>query len=146
MESTWEKRDLPVLDTVVRLLDEGHFIVAVRDIVAETGYDPATVDRALTALEGPFIAEYHQSMSGGDPNPWYVTQVTAEARRMVGQWPTPEALIDRLAEAFGEAAEHETDPQKQGRLREVATMIGQTGRDIAVEVASRVILHQTGMG
>lgn len=54
-------------------------------------------------------------------------------------------MIDRLAEAFGKAAEHEPDVKKRRRLREVANMLGTTGRDLAVEVAARVILRQTGM-
>jgi hypothetical protein len=64
----------------------------------------------------------------------------------VGQWPTPESLIDRLAEAFGAAAELDPDPKRRSRLKEVASVLGGTGRDLAVEVAPRVILRQTGMG
>ena len=72
-------------------------------------------------------------------------------RGALGRWqeeldPTPEVLVDRLAEAFGDAAEQETDPKRRRRLREIASAFGETGRDLAVEVAARVILRQTGMG
>jgi hypothetical protein len=44
-------------------------------------------------------------MTGGNPETWYVTKVTAAARQTVGQWPTAESLTASLAEAFGSAAE-----------------------------------------
>jgi hypothetical protein len=146
VEDTWANRELPVLDATVRLLEDD-FRVCVRDIAAETGIDPRDVDRALRALEGEYVGEYQQLATGGDPNPWYVTSVTAAARQAVGQWPTAEDLITRLAEAFSTAAEHEPDPEKKRRLRSFAGMLGGAGRDIAVEVAARVIEHQIpGMG
>ena len=72
-------------------------------------------------------------------------------RGALGRWreeldPTPEILVDRLAEAFGNAAEQETDPKRRRRLREITSAFGETGRDLAVEVATRVILRQAGMG
>jgi hypothetical protein len=72
-------------------------------------------------------------------------------RGQLGRWqeeldPTPEDLVDRLAEAYGAAAEQETDANRRRRLREIASALGGTGRDLAVEVAARVILRQTGMG
>src|SRR5690242_12662167 len=93
MEDTWTNRDLPVLETVVRLLDDGKTTVAVGEIAAETGFKPAAVDRALTALKGDFIVDYHQSTAEEDLNTWHVTQVTSDARRAVGQWPKPESMI-----------------------------------------------------
>lgn len=146
VEDTWTNRDLPVLDVIVRLLDQGNFMVTVRDIAAETGFDPATVDRAITALEGTYVVEYEQFATGGDPNPWRVRRVTAKARQAVGQWPTPESLVDHLAEAFGNAAENEPDPDRRGKLRQVASFLGSAGRDVATEVVAKVVLHTTGMG
>jgi hypothetical protein len=146
VEDTWASRDLPVLDATVRLL-ENNFVVYVRDIAAETGIDPRDVDRALTALDGEYIGDYEQFATAGDPNPWHVGRVTAAARRVVGQWPTAESLIDRLAEAFSTAADREADPEKKSRLRSIAGMLGGAGYQIAVDVAARVVEHQLpGMG
>jgi hypothetical protein len=146
MEDTWTNRDFPVLEAIVRLLDQGSWAVEVRAIAADTGLDPADVDRAITALVGPYVVEYDQFGTGGDPNPWAVSQVTENARRVVGQWPTPETVVDRLAQAFGDAAEDEPDPERKGKLRQVAAFISSTGRDVATEVVSKVILRSTGMG
>lgn len=146
MEDTWVSRDLPVLDVVVRLLDNGAWQVTVADIAGETGLDPKAVDRALEALHGPYVAEYQRLATGGIPDLWSVTEVTSAARRVVGQWPTAESLAARLAEAFSEAADKEMDPERKSRLRQLANFLGETGKDLAAEIMAKVIMHQTGMG
>jgi len=146
MEDTWVSRDLPVLDAVVRLLDEGSFAVTVADIAGQTGLDTKTVDRALDALDGPYVAKYQKMMTGGIADSWYVTAVTAAARRVVGQWPTAESMAERLAAAFSEAADEEKDPERKSRLRQIARFFGETGKDLAAEIIAKVIVHQTGMG
>ncbi len=146
VEDTWTDRDLPVLDAVVRLLDQGNFLVTVRDIAGETGLEPETVDRALEALEGPYVVEYEQFATGGDPSSWRVRKVTAAARQAVGQWPTAEGLITRLTEALSDAAEHEPDPEQKSRLRAIASSLGGSARQIAIDVAARIVERQTGLG
>jgi hypothetical protein len=146
MEDTWVSRDLPVLDAVVRLLDKGAWEVTVADLAVDTGLDSKAVDRALEALQGPYVVEYKRLATGGIPDLWSVTEVTAAARRVVGQWPTAESLAARLAEAFSEAAEEEKDPERKSRLRQLASFLGETGKDVAAEVMAKVIMHQTGMG
>ena len=44
MEDTWVSRDLPVLDAVAGLLDEGYYAVTVADIAEQTGLDTKAVD------------------------------------------------------------------------------------------------------
>ncbi|HEV2372025.1 MAG TPA: hypothetical protein VGS19_07645 [Streptosporangiaceae bacterium] len=129
----------------MRLLED-NFMVRVRDIADETRIDPADVARALDALEGSYVVKFEKAMTGGDPNPWYIRKVTPDARRTVGQWPTPENMVTRLAEAFGVAAEHEPDPGRKRRLRDIASFLADTGKDLAAEVVAKVILRQTGMG
>lgn len=145
MEDTWFSRDLPVLDATVRLLEEGNFPVHVADIAEATGLDVRAVDRALDALEGRYIGKYHKTMTGGHPETWYVTKVTSAARQTVGQWPTAQSVTASLAKAFGSAAESEPDPEEKSRLRQVASFLGSTGRDVATEVVSKVILRSAGM-
>lgn len=146
MEDTWVSRDLPVLDAVVRLFDEGYYAVTVADVAGQTGLDTKAVDRALEALDGTYVTEYKKLMTGGIPDSWYVEGVTAEARRVVGQWPTAESVTERLAAAFSEAADAEQDPERKSRLRQIASFLGETGKDLAAEIIAKVIMRQTGMG
>ena len=145
MEETWVSRDFPVLDTVVTLLEEGAPAVTVADIAEETGLDPETVDRALTALKGPYIRDYKKLATGGVPDSWYVTEVTGTARQAVGQWPTAETMARRLAAAFAEAADAEQDPERKSRLRQIASFLGETGKDLVAEIMAKVILRQSGL-
>lgn len=148
MEDTWVSRELPVLNVVVNAFEDGNRRqLRVAELTELCGLPESDVQAALRSLDSASPPYLEAPRPGwGAAYPAFITGVTERARRAVGQWPTPENLVDRLAEAFGQAAEHETDPQKRGRLRDVANMIGQTGRGIAVAVAAQVILRQTGMG
>lgn len=145
MEDTWASRDLPVLDAVVRLLEEGYYAVTVADIAEQTGLEAKAVDRALEALNPTYVTDYKKLMTGGIPDSWYVEGVTAAARQVVGQWPTAESMAERLAAAFSEAADVERDPERKNRLRQLASFLGETGKDLAAEIIAKVIMQQTGM-
>jgi hypothetical protein len=64
----------------------------------------------------------------------------------VGQWPTAESLIGQLVEGLDAAAGREDDPERRGRLRQTASLLGGAARDIAVDVMARVIERGTGLG
>ncbi len=140
LEDTWWSRDLPVLDAAVKLFEDEDF-VEVRDLAEATGFEPKDVARALLDMRGVFVGEI-QSM--GDMDQWCITEVTPAARRAVGQWPTPENVVARLAEAFSVAADHEPDQERRGKLRALGSFLGETGKDFAAEVVAKVIAHQTG--
>ncbi len=141
MEDTWASRDLPVLDAVVRQVDE---LLPVSkspdasDIAASTGLPLSDVITALNALDGEYIA-LHRSL---DPSGWYITAVTPRARREVGQWPTGESLIERLATGLSQAAEQEKDPEQKRKLLAVARELGGAAKTIAVNVASEMLEHR----
>jgi hypothetical protein len=50
-----------------------------------------------------------------------------------------ESLIDRLATALGEAADRETDPSQQDRLRMTSRLLGDSVRAAAIEIVTGVI-------
>jgi hypothetical protein len=142
MEDTWAWRDLPVLDAVVRQMDEinktGGWPDGA-DIASSTGLSILDVAAALDALEDEYLG---LTRTSGGPEGWFVTSVTAGARRVVGQWPTGESLIERLASGIGDAAENEPDPERKRRLREVARELGGMAKAVAVSVASQIVEHQ----
>jgi hypothetical protein len=143
MESTWESRDLPVLDAIVRYFDEhdGAEIPDVATFAKFTGMDPTQVARAVRALSPRFIKT--QAALGGLMDV-AVMGVTDEARQAVGQWPSPEVGVERLVQALREAAEHEPDPERKGRLRALAEGLGGFARDVAVGVLSGGITQSMG--
>jgi hypothetical protein len=136
VEDTWAVRDLPVLNAVVGLLEQS-YMVTVSDIAGRTGLDQADVARSLDALD-PTYVDFRKTETGGDPTFWYVHKVTPEARKAVGQWPTAESLIDRLARAFSAEAEGEEDIERQYQLRQAAGLLAETVHDVAVRVAATI--------
>jgi hypothetical protein len=127
---------MPVLNSVVELL--GHsYMVTVSDIAERTGLELPEVARSLDAMDPTFL-DFRKTETGGDPTFWYVNKVTPEARRAVGQWPTPEGLVDRLVQAFSDAADHEEDAERHYQLRQAAGLLGETLRDVAVRVAATI--------
>jgi hypothetical protein len=64
------------------------------------------------------------------------------AWRAVGQWPTGESLIERLAAGIAEAAETEPDPERKRTFKMVARELGGMTKAIAVNVASQLNGHQ----
>jgi hypothetical protein len=136
VEDTWGIRDLPVLNAVVELLGQS-YMVTVSDIAERTGLDLAEVARSLDAMDPTFV-DFRKTETGGDPRFWYVNRVTPEARQAIGQWPTADSLVDRLVKAFSDAADREEDAERHYQLRQAAGLLGETVRDVAIQVAATV--------
>ena len=113
MEDTWVSRDLPVLEAVVSQIDE----------LPRTNSYPEAVDIA-------------------DCTGMQILDVAPEARRAVGQWPTGQSLIERLAAGISQAAEHEKNPERKRRLLSVARELGGAVKAIAINVASEILEHR----
>jgi hypothetical protein len=144
MESTWETRDLSVLDAAVRYLDEhpAQPGPTVADIAQQTGLKAEEVFRAVRALDGPYL---DLRIRFGSPSPVRVLRVTDEARRAVGQWPSPDVWADRIVQALQEAADREPDQEKRSRLRATAEGLAGFGRDVLVGVLSGGITRGMGL-
>ncbi len=98
--------------------------------------------RALDSEEPPFVTKLERVMTG---DIIFVGAPTGHARRAVGPWPTPESIADRLVSALDEAAEREPDAERQGWLRKTAGYLGNSGRDLAVEIGATAINRQMGI-
>lgn len=141
MESTWETREIPVLTATVDLFEEAGNImpVTVQEIAARSQLEPADVFNSLMAMKDVYV-EVRLVLAGGNPNPHMVTRVSSEARRLVGQWPTPEALTDRVIAELTAAANAEPDPEKKSSLRVFADAAASVGRDVLVNVMTALIV------
>jgi hypothetical protein len=147
MESTWEPRDLPILDAIVRYFDEHDdpHIPNERTFAEITGRDVQEVHQAVRALAPSYLVIQRGGMSGDPGDASMIMGVTDAAREKVGQWPTPEGIVDRLVQGLLDAADQEPDEQKKSRLRSVAEGLGGFARDVAVGVISSVATKPLGM-
>jgi hypothetical protein len=139
VESTWETRDLPVLEYIVEYYDE-HGDAPDPSLICEAlDMDDEDVQRALRALQHdqpPFITDVRTTAAG---TIFGVGAPTGHARRTVGAWPTPDALAERIVAALNEAAEQEPDPETKGRLKRAAQAVGGVGREVMIRVLSDVM-------
>jgi len=131
-----------VLDATVSLLEES-YMVTVSDIATRTGFETATVARALEALAPDFV-DFRKTTTGGDPTFWYVLKVTPQARSAVGQWPTPDSFVTKLSAELSAAASQEPDAERKSLLSYAARLIGDTLREAAVRAAGQVLAPAMG--
>jgi len=135
MDATWESRELPVLEAIIRDLDKVPVTEAwpdAADIAVKTGLDLSDVGAALLALDGQYLTLVRNLTLSS----WHVTAVTPGGRRAVGQWPSAESLVEQLAARINEVAEREADQERRGRLQAVARGLVGVAKEIAVNVAS----------
>ena len=146
MESTWERRDLPVLDAVVRHFDEHQddaSLPTAADFTEPAGLDVVQVHRAIRALS-PTYLQAVQSLSE-EPGDIAVSGVTDAARRSVGQWPSPEVWADRIIRELLDAADREPDEARRTKLRAAADALGGFGRDLLINVVANVAAKPIGV-
>jgi hypothetical protein len=144
MESTWEGRDLPVLEAVVRLFDTRPEVtwVTVKGIADDVGMQPIEVYRAAKALSPTYLI-FRETLAD-EPEPHRIEGVTDEARRAVGQWPSPASVADRIVRELLDAADREPDEAKRTKLRAAADALGGLGRDLLVNVIANMATKPIG--
>ncbi|PZM98423.1 MAG: hypothetical protein DIU79_00105 [Actinobacteria bacterium] len=127
IEDTWFSRDLPVLKAVVQLIDKEGPLLDMEKVEEITGFDTETVDRALVALRDEYPPLFVKPSGAGNRRVAVIMNVTGEARRRVGQWPTPETLAEKVVAEILERAENEPDPQKRGWWKALGEWVANTG-------------------
>lgn len=142
MESTWAPRDLPVLTAVVELWEEtfpSTSSIGRLEVVERTGLTNDDVDRAIFALVEAGYIEWVPNRGGDRIYSWRIVGVSSSARRLVGQWPSPEELVTQVVRALEAAAENEPDEEKRSKLKVAASSIGSFAKDIVTNVAANLI-------
>ena len=142
-DDTWVERDYVVLEYIVRRVeaDPGRG-VQLRAIVDDTGISEDDVRRAMTALASARPPYFRDVVEIEElPFPIQVDGVTERALRTVGQWPSPEALVDQLIAALVTAAEREVDPEKKSKLRQASETLGSVALQVAIGWASGALPH-----
>ena len=146
MEDTWASREMPVLTAVVEAFEETLGSRAPRgsEIAEATGLSADEVGQALLALDG----EYLKLVRTLNPTPevWRVAEIYSDARRAVGQWPSPETFLNRLTAALEQVADDTEDTQAKGKLKQAASLLGGLAQKIVVEVGAKMLEHQAGLG
>lgn len=145
VEDTWFARDLPVLDAAVHLIDAQPFAYpSAHELVDRTGLDLAQVLTALRALEQAGLVGVTFAMGGGGSS--HVDEVSGPARQLVGAWPSPESIAERLVAELEHRAETAYSEEERGKWRRLLDSLFGVGRDVVVEVAAAAITRQVPGG
>lgn len=133
----WESLHRPVLAATVKLkaADRGYSGILVGDIAEEAGIDVADTFAALHQFHEDEIVRLKSYLNGGRLGANRVMAVSAEAFKLVGEWPTPESVAQRLIDALEEIAEHSQDPVAKSKARRAADALTSLTRDTLVSVA-----------
>lgn len=142
MDDTWFSRDLPVLDSIVSMVDKilvtGTF-PQLSDVADITQIEIMEVGKAAMALENASLIDLQRTMIGGNPAPWFVTRVSGEARQLVGAWPSPQSLATSVYQQLEELAESEGDSPKSSWIKSFVNGASTIGKDVVVEVLATAI-------
>ncbi|MEV2242212.1 hypothetical protein [Micromonospora sp. NPDC049891] len=145
MTDTWTSIDLPVLKAAVKYIEDrdyGEFPQAY-DLAPLLDIDENEVGKAMLRLDGTYIEAFR---TGGGLCRTGVRRIYPAARSAVGQWPTPEAVAERLLAALQAAADVESDTEKRSKLKQAAAFLGEGGRDLLVNVLAAAINRGMGVG
>lgn len=142
MQDVWTTRDLPVLVAVVEALQDFDqaFTGGVRasSIADRTGVALPAVVLSFRTLDDAGLIEVTKVMGGGGAN-WRAVRVSGRALQLVGAWPTPEGMAERILRELEAAAEAEPDAEKRGKLRAAAAVLGRGAVDTTSNVLAAVI-------
>lgn len=141
LDDTWNPRDFPVLREAARLLEVAEIGVGVRldEIAAATGLDRDQTYRSVRALENAGLLELHGVMPAARSR---VIRISADARRLVGLWPSPETALDRMLATLQEIEQNTDDADTRSRARKVLDSLTGAGRQLGIEVAAAVVTRQ----
>jgi hypothetical protein len=138
-DDTWTTRDLPVLDAAVTLVDAQPFVgTPLRELAEAAGVSTDGAIAALRALETAGLVE----VQWGSARHARVTNVSGEARQLVGAWPTPESYADRLTQELDRRIDQTSDDDERGRLEKMRDAAIGMGRGLFVDVTAAVLTRQ----
>lgn len=141
LDDTWHTRDLPVLREAARQLeeDESFVGVALQSIATGLGMEPMIVLKSLQILEAAGLVELRLVMPAIAGR---VTQVSAHARQLVGQWPSEEQALDRIIAALFAIADTTEDPEERTKARRFGEWLKSSATTVGLGVATAAITGQ----
>jgi hypothetical protein len=136
IRETWAKRELPILTFVLRRFDAGEQLVELEEVRAALEMPGPQMWAAANALRDASPPYIEVEFTGGWGD-WraggIITSVYERTRRELGAWPSADSVLEQLVAALAAAADTEPEPERKGRLRAAAELLGGMARDIAVQ-------------
>jgi predicted ArsR family transcriptional regulator len=145
MPDLWTMQDHPILLEIAKLLEvENENAVDAWTIARTTDCSPENARRSLLRL-------YHHGyvdgafQSGLDGDSVIVHRLTERGLREVEIWPNTTRRGEAFIQALEKAANHESDPEKKNKLRQMAQTARSVGEGIVGNLIAAVITKSGGM-
>ena len=142
MKDTWHSRELPVLESIAEYFEEEPTgTLTPQAISARAGRSLDEVTRALIKLDAarpPFLTGRGVEELA---YPVLITGITERTLRSVGQWSSPESLVEQFIDALNRASEEEKRPEHKDMLRRAAETIRGAAYQIAIAWVSGALPH-----
>ena len=139
LPDVWFTRDLPVLRAVARLVDSsehGSSPYLLGAVVPASGLPKAEVIASAKALAA---AGYIEPLTNHAGDIVRITEISAEARRLTGLWPTPQSEWDRLVDQLRARSEQAPTEVERNRWRAMADSATALGPDDGALLMSALI-------
>lgn len=147
MQSTWETRDLPLLEAVAEGEAEDAFIV--NEWLAErTGMSPTEVARGVDALlDAGYVrvGKLANALGEGTSSYYMDVRLSVRGRREVGMWPA-EGGVELLLQVINARINTEDDPDAKGALAKLRDDLAGMPIAIATALLTDWMKRRTGLG
>ena len=141
--STWQARELPILEAVAAA-EEADAAIDSDGLATATGLSETAVARGLAALlDGDYISGDDES-SQTTPFALLDVRLRERGRRAVGQWPSEDPFDGLVAVLEARLAE-ETNAERKGKLGALLDALRGVGRDVAVAVLTDLVKQHMGV-
>lgn len=145
--STWESRDLPVLQTIVEAERNGVNLSEISySHFSKLELSEKDIDLSVDALDDKYIKANVIKALGVGVVRWIVLKVLPEGREAAGQWPSrDEEMLHRLLAAIDAQMESESDPKKKKSLEIIKDHAISLGSNVISELVVSAGLRLVGM-
>ena len=113
LPDTWASRELVILRAALKRMDDGDESPDLADVYRDSGLSMKQFIAGVNALDSadpPYLEAEWAGGWGGDDRPGggYVVMLSERARRELGTWPSPDAMLERLIAALEGVSEGRT--------------------------------------
>jgi hypothetical protein len=138
---TWEQRELPLLEEILRDEQEAPTYNLDSDRLAERlGFDLRLTRVAIGAFLTDRLIEGTRIQGGATVG----IRITPDGRRAVGQWPSGDPFVD-LVRILEQRVETASDEQERTRMARLLGDVKDVGKEVIGGVVTAVIRSQTGL-
>ena len=143
MTSTWNERELKILEAVARCEESDEINVGVADLANRAALDPQTTARGVRALvdAGYMTGADASTLDGYD---LLAPRLLERGRRAIGQWPS-EQTFEAFLQALDEQIVETEDPLERSRLEKLRAAAADVGKGVVGAVLTAIIKQQTGL-